>query len=134
MQSASLIIGSYIKNVRIKKELSINALSRIAGISASQISLIEHGIHPKNGKALSITLSSLEMIAKGLEITVQEILEESGYYDFENTRILAKITSINNASLWITHYYALNNENKVLVNNYIDELLEKQTNESSYSR
>lgn len=134
MKSASLIIGTYIKDIRTKKKLSINALSKRAGMSASQISLIEHGIHVKNGKALSITLSSLEMIAKGLDITVQDILEDSGYYDYENNRILAKIDLLNNTNLCIDHYYALNNDNRTLVNDYINLLLEMQTNESSYSR
>lgn len=130
----SKIIGTYIRKARMKQQLSMEALSKRAGISSSQISLIERGRHTKNGKPLSITLTSLEMIAKGLEMTVEDLLERSGYFDFMNQRILAKIDSLTDpiyASSF--HYYALNDENKAIIDKYIEELLISQENESSHS-
>ena len=130
----SKIIGTYIRKARMKQQLSMEALSKRAGISSSQISLIERGRHTKNGKPLSITLTSLEMIAKGIEMTVEDLLERSGYFDFMNQRILAKIDSLTDpiyASSF--HYYALNDENKAVIDKYIEELLISQENESSHS-
>lgn len=130
----SKVIGTYIKKTRRKQKLSMDALSKRAGISSSQISLIERGRHTKNGKPLSITLTSLEMIAKGLGMTVEDLLERSGYFDFMNQRILEKIESLTEPVYSSTfHYYALSDENKAIVDTYIEDLLTLQQNESSHS-
>lgn len=131
----SKIIGTYIRKARIKQNLSMDALSNRAGISSSQISLIERGRHTKNGKPLSITLTSLEMIAKGLGITVQDLLEKSGYLDYINQSILNKIDSLNEPIPSSTfHYYALSDENRAIIDTYIENLLVLQKDESSNSR
>lgn len=127
-RKSAVIIGRYIKKVRIKQGLSIEALSSKTDISASQISVIERGRNNINGKYINITLSSLEMIAMGLGLTVQQILEESGYYDFINA-CLIRHQKVLDASIYQNPAHCfqyLNDTNKAAVSDFIYQLYESQ--------
>lgn len=126
-RKSAVIIGKYIKKIRIKQGLSIEALSSKTDISASQISVIERGKNKLNGKYINISLTSLEMIAMGLGLTVQQILEESGYYDFINARLIRhkKIVLATHKSP-MQYYECLNDDNKEAVNTYIYQIYKKQ--------
>jgi transcriptional regulator with XRE-family HTH domain len=67
------IFGEYIKNVRIRKELSLKELSKRSGISHPYISQIE------NGKRNIPKPEMIKKLAKGLGINYFDLLSEAGY-------------------------------------------------------
>lgn len=122
------IIGQYLRSERIKRGLSIDKLANMCQISSSQISVIERGKNPVTDKYNNITLTSLELISKGLGISVHDILENSGYYAnyYDTIKQSEKQYSKYMQSLLNTKYHLLDEKNKYKVSQYIDALLETQ--------
>lgn len=122
------IIGEYLRSERIKKGLSIDKLASMCQISSSQISVIERGKNPVTNKYNNITLTSLELISKGLGLSVHDILENSGYHAnyYDTIKQSEKHYSNYMQSLLSTKYQLLDENNKNKVSRYIDLLLEMQ--------
>ncbi|MFV0395435.1 MAG: helix-turn-helix domain-containing protein [Coprobacillaceae bacterium] len=127
-KNPAIIIGEYLHNERKKKGLSIDKLASICQLSSSQISVIERGKNPQTGKHNNITLTSLELIGKGLDLSVHDILENSGYYNsFHDTiKQSERHFSIHMQTLLKNKYTKLNAHNKDKVLIYIEKLLEAQ--------
>lgn len=126
----ALIIGEYLRNERTKKGLSIDKLAGLCQISSSQISVIERGKNPLTGKYNNITLTSLELIGKGLGLSVHDILKNSGYYhSFHDTIKQSEQHLTRHMQLLLKSKYNMldpKNQDKVLL--YIEDLLEMQRN------
>jgi len=125
---SATIIGEYLRSERIKRGLSIDKLASMCHISSSQISVIERGKNPVTNKYNNITLTSLELISKGLGISIHDILENSGYYThyYDTIKQSEKHYSRYMQSLLSNKYDLLNEKNKHKVSQYIDSLLETQ--------
>jgi transcriptional regulator with XRE-family HTH domain len=63
------MIGENIKNIRKKKKLSQDKLSKLADVTLTTLTKIEVGIN-KNP-----TINTLQKIAKALEVEIQELLK-----------------------------------------------------------
>ena len=109
---------------RINQGLSIDKLASLCQMSSSQISVIERGQNPLTGKYNNITLTSLELIGKGLGLSVYEILENSGYYD--KTIPYSKHKTIQKQTFLDTQYQKLSVGEKEKVLLYIEDLLSMQ--------
>ena len=70
------LIGTYIKNLRLSKGWSQAKLEYLSGISASSISNIEHG---NKGIFYNMSIPAIVKIAHALEISCQDILNDSGF-------------------------------------------------------
>ena len=70
------LIGKYIKSTRLSKGWSQSKLEKITGLSASSISNIELG---NRGVSYNISLPSLVKIAHAFEMSLVDLLSQSGY-------------------------------------------------------
>ena len=59
--------GIHIRNIRTKKQMTMEELAFACEVEYSQISRIERG-------KINATLTTLDALAKGLEITMEELL------------------------------------------------------------
>jgi transcriptional regulator with XRE-family HTH domain len=75
-----MLIGQYIKNLRKSKKLTLKQLDSLSGVSFSQIGKIERG-------TTNPSLTSLNKLAKGLDIDNNELLLLSGHYSVEDLNI-----------------------------------------------
>ena len=66
-QVDTILIGKYIKSLRLSKGWSQSKLERLTGLSASSISNIEHG---NNGLFYNISLPSIVKIAYAFAISL----------------------------------------------------------------
>lgn len=85
--------GEYIRNLRKKKDITINQLSLYSGISASQLSRIESG---KRGVPKPPTI---EKLAHALKVEYSELMEKAGYIDEIEPEV---ITEINGEKIVLT--------------------------------
>lgn len=116
---SSVIIGSYLREERKKRHLSIDKLALRTELSSSQISVIERGFNTTTGKYINITLTSLELIGEALGLSVQEILENSGYNAHFNQIIL------NNEQALQHHLKSLFDNPNTLTNEYKKSIIEQ---------
>ncbi|WP_054958156.1 transcriptional regulator [Paenibacillus dakarensis] len=72
--------GSYLKQLREKRGLSMNQLAQAAEISGSQISRIESGLRgiPKP--------QTIRKIADALDISYEELMRQAGYLQDEHSQ------------------------------------------------
>lgn len=69
-------IGNYIRNYRGKT--SLRAFAEKCGISHTHLDSIEKGFDPRTGKPVKVTVETLKKIANAMNMTVNELLIESG--------------------------------------------------------
>lgn len=67
-------LGEFIKKVRAEKDLTLRDLSNLTGLSHAYLHNLESGIDPRTGKPLSPTLASLEKLATGLDVPLEQII------------------------------------------------------------
>jgi transcriptional regulator with XRE-family HTH domain len=72
-------LGTFIEQSRVEKGLSQRELAELSDISHSYLNSIEKGISPQSGKPVSPTIETLEKIAQGLNISLEELLFQAGY-------------------------------------------------------
>lgn len=70
-----MTIGNAIVIYRQKHGLSQREFSRQCGLSNGIISMLEKGINPKTKETLVPTLPTLKLLAKGMGITVNSLIE-----------------------------------------------------------
>lgn len=72
-------LGQFIKSKRREQGLSLRELADLCGMSHSYIYCIEKGRDPKTKKPISPTIDALAKIARGLNISLDELLYNAGY-------------------------------------------------------
>lgn len=70
------LIGKYIKSIRLSKGWSQSKLEKMTGLSSSSISNIELG---NRGVSYNISLPSLVKIAHAFDMSIVDLLSQSGY-------------------------------------------------------
>ena len=85
-------IGNYIKQNRIAAGYSLKKLSKLSGISDSEIFKIE------NGERKTPNWKFLCEIAKNLDIHPLEILHKAGYIQDEDIKPIHRVKSLNKLS------------------------------------
>lgn len=68
-------LGKFIKKIREEKDLSLRDLASLCDLSHSYIDSIEKGKDPRSGKPVSPTVDTLGKIAKGLGVSIFELLK-----------------------------------------------------------
>ncbi|HEM3614333.1 TPA: helix-turn-helix transcriptional regulator [Streptococcus suis] len=71
-----MILGDILKEYRSKNKLSMDKFAELSGLTKGYISMLEKNQHPKTKKALLPTMDTLEKIAKGMAISVGELIEQ----------------------------------------------------------
>lgn len=79
-------LGKVIRQKRIEKELSLRDLGTLCGLSHSYIDSLEKGVDPRTDKSISPTIETLEKIAKGLNLPLNELLTQAGLIDDPSDR------------------------------------------------
>ena len=87
-------IGEFINQYLSKKNMSQRQFAKDCGLSNGYISMLIKNINPKTGKPLVPSLSALISIAKGMGITVDELIAQTDdiNVDITLTRNLPKST------------------------------------------
>lgn len=67
-------LSQFIQNIRAEKDLSLRELSTRTGISHSYLHILESGTDPRTGKPVSPTLPTLEKLASGLDLPLNELI------------------------------------------------------------
>lgn len=75
-------VGNYIKKYRGKT--SLRTFAEKCGISHTHLDSIEKGIDPRTGKPVSVTVETLKKIAKAMNMTINDLLIESGEVKIED--------------------------------------------------
>lgn len=68
-------LGNYIRKKREEKDLSLRDFASLCGLSHSYIDSIEKGADPRTGKPVSPTIDAIEKIAKGLGLSIFELIK-----------------------------------------------------------
>ena len=71
-----MTIGEIIKDYRKRNNLSQREFALRCKLSNGSISIIERGVNPKTGEPIIPSLPTLNTIAKGMNITIDELLEQ----------------------------------------------------------
>lgn len=77
-------LGTLIKEYREKTGLSLRDLGKITGLSYSYIAQLEKGVDPRTGKNIVPTINTLQRLAKGLNMGLEELMLAAGYLPNEN--------------------------------------------------
>lgn len=123
-----VLVGRYLRSIRHQKKMTIDDVAEKSNLSSSQISVIERGYNGHTKQFINITLTSLELIGSALDLTVEEILENSGYNALFESMIVEKTTLINKR-LRTAMYKASNqleDEEKLAVIDFINNYLSKE--------
>lgn len=67
----SAVLAENLRNYRLNKQISQEQLAEICGLHRTYIGSVERGER-------NITLSSLEILAKALDVSVQQLLTKEG--------------------------------------------------------
>lgn len=82
-------IGDIIKEYRVTHNLSLRDFSKLCDISHSYIDRLEKGTDIRSGAKVEPTMDTITKIAKAMNITIEELLKETGYIEAQK-----KITNI----------------------------------------
>lgn len=90
-------LGCYIRKYRGKQ--SLREFAKKCGISHTHLDSIEKGIDPRSGKSVRVTIDTLEKIAKAMNMTINELLINSGEVSKESVNEVEKNKYLFNNSL-----------------------------------
>ena len=77
-------LGEYLLNERKKRNMSLREFADLIGISHTYLKKFETGINPNTGKPVSPTIEMLSDISKSLHVSLEYLLEMSGYLKVNN--------------------------------------------------
>lgn len=77
-------LGQYLQNERNKRNMSLREFSKYLGISHSYLNKLENGVDSRTGKPVSPTIEMLSDISKSLHVSLEYLLEMSGYLKVNN--------------------------------------------------
>lgn len=100
-----MTIGEIIKNYRAERKISQREFAIKCGLSNGSISLLEKGINPKTNEPIIPSLPTLNTLAQGMGITIDELLEKMG-----DTEISLSRTSERKQNSRTAEYIALFNQ------------------------
>ena len=69
-----MTLGEYLKQYRDAHDLSQRQFAALCGVSNGYISMLEKGENPKTGEPITPTMQSVVSIARGMGMTMQELL------------------------------------------------------------
>ena len=84
-------LGKYLHSERTKRNMSLREFSELLGISHTYLNKLENGKDPRNGKPVSPTIETLKEISKALHVSLEYLLEVSGYVKGENIVLIDDI-------------------------------------------
>ena len=87
-------LGSYIRKYRGNQ--SLRKKKKKCGISHTHLDSIEKGIDPRSGKSVRVTIDTLEKIAKAMNMTINDLLINSGEVSNESINEVNKNKYIHN--------------------------------------
>ncbi|MEZ2661504.1 helix-turn-helix domain-containing protein [Aneurinibacillus aneurinilyticus] len=90
--------GQFLRNLRNKKDMTVNQLAMYSGVSAAAISRIE------NGKRGVPKPETIRKIAVALKVPYEELMEAAGYLPEENQSSSQKQSLLNDPELNIAFY------------------------------
>lgn len=67
-------LGKFLKSIRAEKDLSLRELSARTGLSHSYLNNLENGADPRTGNPVSPTIPTLEKLAVGLDVPLNELI------------------------------------------------------------
>lgn len=107
-------IGELIKQYRSKYNLSQREFALKCGLSNGNISIIEKGINPQTNEPIIPTLPTLNSIAKGMGLNIDELLDQIDDMDVSLSRTsVAEQNSL--TSEYIKLFSALPEDKQILV-------------------
>ena len=77
-------LGECLLNERKKRNMSLREFADLIGISHTYLKKLETGINPNTGKPVSPTIEMLSDISKSLHVSLEYLLEMSGYLKVNN--------------------------------------------------
>ena len=87
-------LASYIRKYRGNQ--SLREFAKKCGISHTHLDSIEKGIDPRSGKSVRVTIDTLEKIAKAMNMTINDLLINSGEVSNESINEVNKNKYIHN--------------------------------------
>lgn len=85
------LIGEYIKNYR--GDISLREFAKKCNISHTHLDSIEKGYDPRTGKPVSVTVETLKKIAKAMNMTINDLLIESGDVQLKDLQLDKALSS-----------------------------------------
>ena len=85
------LIGEYIKNYR--GDISLREVAKKCNISHTHLDSIEKGYDPRTGKPVSVTVETLKKIAKAMNMTINDLLIESGDVQLKDLQLDKALSS-----------------------------------------
>lgn len=73
-----MTIGDILKKYRTENKISQSEFAKISGISKGYISMLENNTNARDGKPITPTLEMLQKISRGMNISLNELLEKIG--------------------------------------------------------
>lgn len=77
-------LGKYLHDERLKRNMSLREFSELLGISHTYLKKLETGYNPSTGKPVSPTIETLSEISKALHVSLEYLLEVSGFVKTNN--------------------------------------------------
>lgn len=77
-------LGQYIKEKRREKKLSLRELEELSQISRAYLSILERGSDLRSGSPVKPTLATLQKLAKGLDLCLEELINASNSDELMN--------------------------------------------------
>ncbi len=88
-------IGEYLNNYLIANKLSQREFAKHCGLSNGYISMLINNVNPKTGKPLIPSLNSLLLIAKGMGISLDELINNTDDIDVDIS-LTQKLPTVDN--------------------------------------
>lgn len=77
-------LGNFLKSERQKRKMSLREFANYLGLSHSYLNKLENGVDSQSGKPVSPTIETLTQISNALHISLEHLLNESGYVENDN--------------------------------------------------
>lgn len=113
-------LGEWLKWYRAKHKMTMKELADTCGFSKAYIGMLEKGINPTTGKAVSPTLQTFEKIARGTGQDLDSLLK---LLDEDQPVTVSKLKPLDSEEMkLIDNYRELNAEDKDFLWNIIQRL------------
>lgn len=118
-------IGEIIKSYRKQQDISQREFALKCGLSNGSISLLEKGINPKTNEPIIPSLPTLNSIANGMGIKIDNLLEMLGDVEISLSRNSVEGQNIKTAK-FVQLYESLSEDKKHLIMDIMEGFLENK--------